>query len=154
MAEDRPRPSGQAVEAAVLAVYRRILEWRDMRHFACGEVPPDQLRRLLGAAHQAPSVGFMQPWRFIRVADTALRRRLHDVVEQERLATARALREREDQVMRLKGQSLLEAAGVRSAIFSTTKKTRMGHDRRHLRDGLVPPPDRVSKVPPVTQHEN
>ena len=141
MAEDRPGPSGQAFEAAaVLAVYRRIFEWRDMRHFAGGDVPPDRLRRLLGAAHHAPSVGFMQAWRSIRVTDTALRRRLHDVVEQERLATARALGEREDQFMRLKVQSLLEAAGVRSAICSTVKKSRMGHDRRHRRDGLVPLP--------------
>ena len=42
----------------------------------------------LDAAHHAPGVGFMQPWRFIRVTDAALRLRLHQAVEEERLATA------------------------------------------------------------------
>ncbi|OAK65721.1 5,6-dimethylbenzimidazole synthase [Variovorax paradoxus] len=92
------------------AVYRAIHERRDMRHFAGGQVEPDVLRRLLDAAHHAPSVGFMQPWRFIRIRGEALRQRLHHVVEQERVLTARALGEREDEFMRLKVQGLLDAA--------------------------------------------
>ncbi len=43
----------------VRAVYRAIRERRDMRHFAGGQVAPGLLRRLLEAAHHAPSVGFM-----------------------------------------------------------------------------------------------
>ncbi|MDQ0039217.1 5,6-dimethylbenzimidazole synthase [Variovorax boronicumulans] len=92
------------------AVYRAIRERRDMRHFAGGEVAPEVLQRLLEAAHHAPSVGFMQPWRFIRIRDVGLRRRLHDAVERERVLTARALGEREDEFMRLKVQGLLDAA--------------------------------------------
>ncbi len=92
------------------AVYRAIHERRDMRHFASGRVEPDVLRRLLDAAHHAPSVGFMQPWRFIRIRGQALRQQLHHVVEQERVLTARALGEREDEFMRLKVQGLLDAA--------------------------------------------
>ena len=94
----------------VRAVYRAIHERRDMRHFAGGQVAPELLRRLLEAAHHAPSVGFMQPWRFIRVRDGALRQRLHDVIERERALTARALGEREDAFMRLKVQGVLDAA--------------------------------------------
>jgi len=94
------------------AVYRAIFERRDMRHFAGGQVADDTLRRLLQAAHHAPSVGFMQPWRFVRVTDTALRQQLHDLVEHERVLTARALGEREDEFMRLKVQGLLQAAEV------------------------------------------
>ncbi|MDO8778980.1 MAG: 5,6-dimethylbenzimidazole synthase [Burkholderiaceae bacterium] len=94
------------------AVYRAIFERRDMRHFAAGTVAPDVLRRLLTAAHHAPSVGFMQPWRFIRVTDPALRQQLHAVVEHERVLTARALGQREDEFMRLKVEGLLEAAEV------------------------------------------
>lgn len=94
----------------VRAVYRAIRERRDMRHFAGGEVAPALLRKLLEAAHHAPSVGFMQPWRFIRVRDVALRRRLHDAIERERVLTARALGEREDAFMRLKVQGVLDAA--------------------------------------------
>ena len=92
------------------AVYRAIHERRDMRHFAGGEVAPALLRRLLEAAHHAPSVGFMQPWRFIRIRDAALRARLHATVERERVLTARALGEREDAFMRLKVEGLLDAA--------------------------------------------
>lgn len=92
------------------AVYRAIFERRDMRHFAGGSVAPEVLRRLLQAAHHAPSVGFMQPWRFIRMTRLDLRQQLHALVEQERVQTARALGEREDAFMRLKVEGLLEAA--------------------------------------------
>jgi len=43
------------------AVYRVIAERRDMRHFLNDPVPADVLQRVLQAAHQAPSVGMMQP---------------------------------------------------------------------------------------------
>ncbi|KTT52616.1 5,6-dimethylbenzimidazole synthase [Pseudomonas sp. HR1] len=94
------------------AVYRAIAERRDMRHFCGGEVPPEQLARLLGAAHQAPSVGLMQPWRFLRISDPALRQRLHELVEEERCATAEALGERSDDFMKLKVQGILDCAEV------------------------------------------
>ena len=89
-----------------------MFERRDMRHFAGGTVAPEVMRRLLDAAHHAPSVGFMQPWRFVRVANPALRTQLHALVEQERRLTARALGEREDEFMRLKVEGLLDAAEV------------------------------------------
>lgn len=92
------------------AVYRAILERRDMRHFSGGSVDPETLRRLLTAAHHAPSVGFMQPWRFIRLQDRSLREQLHAAVERERLETARALGQRADEFMRLKVEGLLDAA--------------------------------------------
>lgn len=94
------------------AVYRAIAERRDMRHFCGGEVPPEQLARLLGAAHQAPSVGLMQPWRFLRISDPVLRQRLHELVEEERCATAEALGERSDDFMKLKVQGILDCAEV------------------------------------------
>jgi 5,6-dimethylbenzimidazole synthase len=94
------------------AVYRAIFERRDMRHFAGGTVAPEVMRRLLTAAHHAPSVGFMQPWRFIRISSLAMRQQLHTLVEQERVITARALGQREDEFMRLKVEGLLEAAEV------------------------------------------
>ena len=94
------------------AVYRAIYERRDMRHFSGGEVADDVLQRLLRAAHHAPSVGLMQPWRFIRVRIQPLRLALHALVEQERLLTARALDEREDEFMKLKVQGVLDAAEV------------------------------------------
>ena len=55
-----------------------------MRHFRPDPVDPAVLARLLDAAHRAPSVGYMQPWRFLRITDSALRRQIHALVEQER----------------------------------------------------------------------
>jgi 5,6-dimethylbenzimidazole synthase len=54
----------------------------------------------------------MQPWRFVRVCDMALRTCLHDAVEAERQATAQALGERSDEFMRLKVQGILDCAEV------------------------------------------
>ena len=99
-------------DEARLAVYRAIHERRDMRHFSGGTVADDVLQRLLKAAHHAPSVGFMQPWRFIRIRSRALRESLHALVEQERVLTAQALGEREDEFMQLKVQGVLDAAEV------------------------------------------
>ncbi len=97
-------------EAEIAAVYKAIALRRDMRHFCPGPVPEIQLTRLLAAAHQAPSVGLMQPWRFVRITDPALRRAIHALVEAERIRTARALGEREDEFMRLKVEGVLDCA--------------------------------------------
>ena len=104
-------PACHAFSAAeISAVYRAIHERRDMRHFSGGTVADDVLQRLLSAAHHAPSVGFMQPWRFIRIRNRALRESVHALVEQERLLTAQAMGEREDEFMKLKVQGVLDAA--------------------------------------------
>ena len=92
------------------AVYRAIAERRDMRHFSGGEVAPELLARLLEAAHQAPSVGLMQPWRFIRITRPALREAIHSLVEEERTRTAEALGERSDEFMRLKVEGIRDCA--------------------------------------------
>jgi 5,6-dimethylbenzimidazole synthase len=90
------------------AVYRAIYERRDMRHFVRGPIAPEVLQRLLDAAHHAPSVGYMQPWRISRITDPALRAALHESVESERLATADALGKRREEFMKLKVEGMLE----------------------------------------------
>ncbi|RYE94404.1 MAG: 5,6-dimethylbenzimidazole synthase [Oxalobacteraceae bacterium] len=94
------------------AIYRVIAERRDMRHFIGGSVPPALLARLLAAAHQGPSVGLMQPWRFVRISDRALRWRIQALVEEERLRTAQAMGERSDQFMQLKVEGINDCAEV------------------------------------------
>lgn len=94
------------------AIYRVIAERRDMRHFIGGSVPPALLARLLAAAHQGPSVGLMQPWRFVRISDRALRGRIQALVEEERLRTAQAMGERSDQFMQLKVEGINDCAEV------------------------------------------
>lgn len=93
------------------AVYRAIAERRDMRRFVPdAAVPDDVLTRLLQAAHAAPSVGLMQPWRFIRITDPDVRRGIHRLVDQERLRTAEALGNRSQEFLRLKVEGILDCA--------------------------------------------
>ncbi len=93
------------------AVYRVITQRRDMRWFVPGSVVSDDvLRRLLQAAHAAPSVGLMQPWRFIRITDDSLRRRIHALVDEERELTAQALGRRAQEFLALKVEGILDCA--------------------------------------------
>lgn len=96
----------------IAAVYRAIAERRDMRHFRPDPIEPETLQRLLQAAHQAPSVGYMQPWRFVRVVDRAIRDELVELVEAERLKTADALGKRRDEFMRLKVEGIRDCGEV------------------------------------------
>ncbi len=59
------------------AIYRVIAERRDVRRgFLADPIPPEVLGRVLAAAHQAPSVGFSQPWDFIVITDRERRERI------------------------------------------------------------------------------
>lgn len=109
-------------DAERAAVYRAIGERRDMRHFIGGEVAPALLARLLAAAHQAPSVGLMQPWRFIRISRRELRRQIQALVEQERVRTAEALGERSDAFMKLKVEGIHDCAEVLVAALMDNRE--------------------------------
>lgn len=101
---ERHRYSDREIET----VYRVLAERRDVRHFLPDPVDPRLLARLLTAAHLAPSVGYMQPWRFVRVTDPTLRADIHRLVEEERSRTAQALGERGDEFLRLKVEGVRE----------------------------------------------
>jgi 5,6-dimethylbenzimidazole synthase len=61
-------------------VYRAIRERRDVRSGFLPELLDDEvLGRLLEAAHHAPSVGLMQPWRFILIRTLETRKAIHDI---------------------------------------------------------------------------
>ena len=93
------------------AVYRVINERRDMRRFSPGTTVPEAvLARLLAAAHAAPSVGLMQPWRFLRITDDGLRRKIHALVDEERQQTAAALGTRAAEFLALKVEGILDCA--------------------------------------------
>lgn len=104
------------------AIYRVIAERRDMRHFLPDPVDPLVLKRLLAAAHQAPSVGLMQPWRFIRITDMQLRNTIATMVEEERHHTAEALMERSDEFMRLKVAGIQECGELLVAALSDRRE--------------------------------
>ncbi len=97
-------------DAECAGVYRAISQRRDMRHFLPTPIDTALFTRLLQAAHQAGSVGLMQPWRFIRITQPLLKTAIQKLVEQERRNTAQALGEREEEFMRLKVEGILECA--------------------------------------------
>lgn len=93
------------------AIYRVMAERRDMRHFVPNShVPEDVLRRILEAAHMAPSVGLMQPWRFLRITDPATRTAIKELVDTERQKTAEALGRREAEFLALKVEGIGDCA--------------------------------------------
>ncbi|MGH8474465.1 MAG: 5,6-dimethylbenzimidazole synthase [Methylococcales bacterium] len=106
----------------IAAVYRVIRERRDMRHFLPAPVDSAVLARLLQAAHCAPSVGLMQPWRFVRIVSTSLRRKIHVLVEAERRATAMALGERREEFLRLKVEGILECGELLVAALMDARE--------------------------------
>lgn len=81
-----------------------------MRHFLPIPIESEQLNRFIEAAHMGPSVGYMQPWRFVRITDPSLRQAIHRHVNEERLLTAEALGKRSDEFMRLKVEGILACA--------------------------------------------
>ncbi|AKR42283.1 5,6-dimethylbenzimidazole synthase [Methylophilus sp. TWE2] len=104
-------------EADKAAIYKVIAERRDMRHFLPTPIAPELLQKLLHAAHHAPSVGLMQPWRFIRISDATLRQSIHKLVDEERKQTAEAIGEVENtarmaEFMRLKVEGILDCGEV------------------------------------------
>ena len=95
------------------AIYKVIAERRDMRHFLPTAVATETLTKILQAAHHAPSVGLMQPWRFIRISDASLRKQIHKLVDEERIKTAAAIGELENtarmaEFLRLKVEGILD----------------------------------------------
>jgi 5,6-dimethylbenzimidazole synthase len=102
----------QFSEPEIEAVYRAIRERRDMRHFLDQPIEPQLLAKLIAAAHMGPSVGFMQPWRFIRIVNPEMRQAIYRHVSEERTQTAEALDQRSDEFMRLKVEGILACAEV------------------------------------------
>ena len=105
------------------AVYDAITRRRDVRAEFTGEpIPPATLRRLLSAAHQAPSVGLSQPWDFVIVTSTETRERFKEHVTGERqvfaggLAPARATR-----FSSLKVEGIMEASAGIVVTYDPTR---------------------------------
>ncbi|MBW0011373.1 MAG: nitroreductase family protein, partial [Pseudonocardiales bacterium] len=89
-------------------VHRR----RDVRgEFTGGVVPTDALRRILGAANAAPSVGLSQPWDFVLIRDVGTRTAFRDHVQAEReIFAGRLDAERARIFARIKVEGVLESS--------------------------------------------
>ncbi|MDX6705372.1 MAG: nicotinate-nucleotide--dimethylbenzimidazole phosphoribosyltransferase [Solirubrobacteraceae bacterium] len=91
------------------AVYRVIAQRRDIRRFRPDPVPDDVLERVLAAAHRAPSVGLMQPWRLIVIGSIEARVAIRQLAQRERLRQAERFDERTRQFLDQKVEGIVEA---------------------------------------------
>jgi nicotinate-nucleotide--dimethylbenzimidazole phosphoribosyltransferase len=103
-------PAGWAFpDADRRALYEVIAARRDIRRFRPEPLPEDLLRRLLAAAHQAPSVGLSQPWRFVVVESDEVKAGMHALSARERLVQRDHFDERARQFLDLKIEGIREA---------------------------------------------
>ncbi|MDQ2729531.1 MAG: 5,6-dimethylbenzimidazole synthase, partial [Actinomycetota bacterium] len=91
-AERSVAPDGWRMpDASRRALYEIIGARRDIRRYRADPVDDATLERILNAAHQAPSVGQSQPWRFLIVSDERVREQAAWMADRERLAQAAQL---------------------------------------------------------------
>lgn len=110
-ADDHLAPAAPFTAAERAAVYRAIYTRRDVRNeFLDADVPQDVVRRILDAAHHAPSVGFMQPWNFIVIRDAVVRCAVHAAFQRGAQAEEQAIEaERRELYRSLKLEGILAA---------------------------------------------
>jgi 5,6-dimethylbenzimidazole synthase len=104
--------SGAMSEATRDAVYEVIAKRRDIRIFRPDvDVPANVLTRILSAAHQAPSVGFSQPWDFILVRNPETRSRIrHSFLACRAAEATRYPPERRSKYLAYRLEGILESA--------------------------------------------
>ncbi|KJK49472.1 cob(II)yrinic acid a,c-diamide reductase [Lentzea aerocolonigenes] len=97
---------------ARMNLYEVVHRRRDTRaEFTGEEISPEVLRRVLTAAHAAPSVGLSQPWDFVLVRDESIRRAFRDHVQAERsVFTAQLDQERAETFSRIKVEGVMESS--------------------------------------------
>ncbi|KZN14045.1 5,6-dimethylbenzimidazole synthase [Marinomonas sp. TW1] len=93
------------------AVYKTIFSRRDVRReFKSTPIPNVVLERILLAAHHAPSVGFMQPWDFILVANKETKAKIKQGFLQAHAEAAELFQgERQEKYKTLKLEGIEEA---------------------------------------------
>ena len=92
-------------------LYDIIRRRRDVRAEFSGEpIDDDVLRRILSAAHSAPSVGHSQPWDFVLVKNPATRQAFRDHVQTEReIFNASLPAERQETFAKIKVEGVMES---------------------------------------------
>ena len=92
-------------------LYKAIFTRRDVRsRFTPRQVPEEVLKRILEAAHHAPSVGFSQPWNFVLIRSLETRRAVKRSFEAETRRAAALLDEpRRSEYLSLKLEGILES---------------------------------------------
>lgn len=131
-----PKPARIFTPSERQTLYDIIDARRDVRNeFRPEPLDPAALRRVLQAAHAAPSVGFMQPWNFIMIRDQERRARVHAAFAAANAEAAEMFEDGRQQTYRS-----LKLEGILSAplnICVTCDRTRGGKvviGRTHQRE--------------------
>jgi 5,6-dimethylbenzimidazole synthase len=119
-------------ESERAAIYRVIAERRDVRRgYLDSPLPAEVLNRLLAAAHRAPSVGLMQPSRFIVIRDYGVRKAVHEIfATANRDARETYSGEQADRYGGLKLEGILEAP--QNLCVLCDRETQRGHSLGRL----------------------
>jgi 5,6-dimethylbenzimidazole synthase len=106
-------------------VYNAIYKRRDVRtQFKSDPIPEDVLRKILDAAHHAPSVGFMQPWNFIIIEDKETKRKVKESFEREKESSSHLINEpQRGKYLSFKLEGIMEAP---INLCITCDRTRFG----------------------------
>ncbi len=117
-------------------LYKIMAARRDMRHFTpdC-RIDDEVLTRIMEAAHLAPSVGLMQPWRFIHIKDKPLRETIATLVEAEIQQTAEVMKTRKSEFLQLKVEGIRDCAELIAVVQAPDDGTRFG--RRTLPEAMA-----------------
>jgi len=107
------------------AVYKTIYNRRDTRaEFLNEPIDDEVLTRLLDAAHHAPSVGFMQPWDFIVIKSSDVKKQIKEAFEKANVEAKTMFdNKRQELYSKLKLEGILEAP---IGICITCDRTRTG----------------------------
>lgn len=91
--------------------YNILESRRDVRNgFLEEEVDEEVLKRILSAAHHAPSVGFMQPWNFIIVKDIPLKKLVKEAfIKSRKIESSRIEESKKELYDSLKLEGICEA---------------------------------------------
>ncbi|MGW0604645.1 nicotinate-nucleotide--dimethylbenzimidazole phosphoribosyltransferase [Streptomyces sp. NPDC002640] len=137
-AEPQPPAPGYA-ESEREAVLRVMRERRDIRQgFRPDPIPHEVLRRVLEAAHHAPSVGHSQPWDFVVIRSEETRQQMHELAMRQREAYAKSLpKGRAKQFKQMKIEAILDTP---VNIVVTADPTRGGRHTlgRHTQPQMAP----------------
>jgi 5,6-dimethylbenzimidazole synthase len=111
-------PAGPLFSETFFDQLKLLLEWRrDVRCFCSDPLPDGLVEELVGLASLGPSVGYSQPWRFVRVDDAERRASVIESYERaNRAALASYNGEEAELYARLKLAGLREAP-VHLAVF-------------------------------------
>jgi nicotinate-nucleotide--dimethylbenzimidazole phosphoribosyltransferase len=83
---------------------------RDIRSFKNNPILPATILKILHAGHQAPSVGFSQPWNFLIIDDKKKHREVYDHFLEENAKASKLFQDSQGETYRsLKLQGLLDA---------------------------------------------